>query len=370
MPGRRGTTRRAVGPVRARVVRQEHALERVVPLVDPPRATPAYPPVVPVQRAPGTAPDAYDDRSDGFYVYRLRRGAEEHTGVVGELAVEAFAEGRVRGHEAVHPDRLRALVDHYAAGGARTELVALLHPPATAVARATTLAQDGPPILRFTADDGWEQTVWSLPDAATSALAEALDRLPFYVADGHHRVAAGLRLWEEAGQPSGAAVMCAMYPFGHLRMSAFHRRVRGPVAADRLWQVLADTFEVCPVPGPTRGGTFDLYVDGSWYAVARAGRRAGGQAGDDALDAAILDREVLEPLLGADGRAARLEISPDVGDLSGPTTACDRDGGALFVLRPPSLDQLVALADRGEVMPPKTTYFAPKPCAGVFLHRA
>jgi uncharacterized protein (DUF1015 family) len=343
------------------VVRQECALERVVPLVDPPR--------VPAQRPPRTARDAYDDLADSFYVYRLRRGAEEHTGVVGELAVEAFAEGRVRGHEAVHPDRLRALVDHYAAGGERTGLVALLHPPATAVARATALAQDAQPVLRFTAEDGWEQTVWALPDAATSALAEALDLLPLYVADGHHRVAASLRRWEEDGRPSGVAVMCALYPFGNLRMSAFHRRVRGPVAADALWEVLGDAFDVRPVPGSTRAATFDLYLDGSWYVVARVGDRSGDRAGDHALDAAVLDREVLEPLLGAEGRAAGLEISPDVGDLTGLTTACDRDGGALFVLRPPSLDQLLALADRGEVMPPKTTYFAPKPYAGVFLQR-
>lgn len=364
VPGWRETTRRAVGPARARVVRQERALERVVPLADPSGAAASYPPVVPVQRTPVTAPDTYDDRPDGFYVYRLRRGAEAHTGVVGELAVESFAEHRVRGHEAVRPARVRALVDHYAAGGARTELVALLHPPARAVARATTLAEDAPPLLRFTTGDGWEQTVWSVPDAATAALAEALDRLPLYVADGHHRVAASLRLWEEQGRPPGAAVMCAMYPFGSLRMSAFHRRVRGPVPTDGLWEVLADGFEVRPVPGPARAGAFDLYLDGSWYAVTRPG----GVEGGDVLDVVVLHREVLEPLL-ADGPTARLEISADVGDLAGLTAACDRDGGALFVLRPPSLDQLVALADRAEVMPPKTTCFSPKPHAGIFLPR-
>ena len=82
---------------------------------------------------------------------------------------------------------------------------------------------------------------------------------------------------------------------------------------------------------------------------------------------ALLDHEVIEPLLGPEGSSDRVEAFVGSDDPSSLAAACDREGGALFWLRPPTLDQLVEVADRGEVMPPKTTYFAPKPHAGIFL---
>jgi hypothetical protein len=111
-----------------------------------------------------------------------------------------------------------------------------------------------------------------------------------------------------------------------------------------------------------RKGTFDLYVDHGWYAVTRGGSRPPGA---DGLDVAVVGREVLDPLLG--DAPGRVETAAATGDLAELVASCDRDGGALFVLRPPTLDQIVDVADRGEVMPPKTTCFAPKPYAGLFL---
>ena len=365
------TLRDAVRPIRARVVRQEHAVAHVTPLDElaGPGSAPSVPVSVPVQRMPGEVPDAYESRTPGLYVYRLRRGTEEHVSVVGDVAVEAFACDRVRGHEAVQPPRVRALVDHWAAGGPRTALVALLHPPLPAVDAATERVQEGSPLLRFTGSDGWEQTVWPVPEAEVATLSAALGGVRHYVADGHHRVAAS-RAWHDQGRAGGEAVMCAMYPFGSLRISAFHRRLRGPVRPEALLDVLAQAFEVgpaCEAPVPAAGGeaaTFTVYVAGRWYGVTRAGARPPGARG---LDVALLDREVIEPLLGPGGVGDRLEALVGRGGPTSLAAACDRDGGALFWLRPPTLDQLVEVADRGEVMPPKTTYFAPKPQAGIFL---
>jgi len=358
------TVRDAVRPVRARVVRQDHALAHVVPLDE--LVGPATPPV-PSQRVPGEVPEAYDARAPGLYVYRLRRGDEEHVAVVGDVGVEAFARDRVRGHEDVQSDRVRALVDHWARGGPRTALVALLHPPLPTVAGATARVQDADPLLRFTGADGWEQTVWPVPEAEVAGLTAALGCVRHYVADGHHRIAAS-RAWHDDGRPGGDAVMCAMYPFGSLRVSAFHRRLPGPVRADALLDALSQAFEVRPAreapAGDPADATFALYVGGRWYDAVHTGVRPPGALG---LDAALLDREVVEPLLGPEGRCDQVETFADHGDPSSMVEACDRDGGALFLLRPPTLDQLVEVADRGEVMPPKTTYFAPKPHAGIFL---
>lgn len=354
----------AVRPLRARVVRPEHAADHVAPMAE---VSPASGPALDARPAVFD-PDAYEESGPAFYVYRLRRGTEEHTGIVAEVGIEAFLDGGVRGHEAVQPARLEALVRHYAAGAVRTELVALLHRPVAEVATATAEALHGEPMLRFTDAAGWEQEVWPVPASATAVLAAELSRLVHYVADGHHRVAANLSLWRAAGQPDGTGVMCVLHPFGGLRISAFHRRVAGPVAASELLDRLSPAFAVHPLSTPDeRSGCFAVYVGGKWYDVTYGGARPPGARG---LDVSLLDDLVLEPMLGSpSGRAARVEIVPDVADLAGLVDACDRDGGALFAMRPPALEQLVEVADRGEVMPPKSTYFAPKPWAGVFLRQ-
>jgi uncharacterized protein (DUF1015 family) len=109
-------------------------------------------------------------------------------------------------------------------------------------------------------------------------------------------------------------------------------------------------------------GCFAVYVEGRWYDATFTGERPAGASG---TAVAILDELVLRPLVGDD--RSRIEIASALSPLLDLKAACDEDGGALFALRPPALDQLTEVADRGEVMPPKTTYFDPKPYAGIFL---
>ena len=310
-------------------------------------------------------PDAYVECPAALYLYRLQRGDDQHVGVVADVSAAAFVDGQVRGHEAVQPDRVEGLVDYIKVTGVRSELVALLHLPGPGGidAVAETLRSD--PVTRFTGPDGWEQTVWRVPDAAATMLSEELSQTVHYIADGHHRVAASLRVWEQAGRPSDAGLLCVIYPLDGLSLLAFHRRVTGPVDASELLTLLSDAFDVRGIAGPGEAiGSFALYLDGHWYDASYKGARPPGAAG---LDIALLNNAVLQPLLGTGTDAAsRLEIVrfPTETEL---TVACDEDGGALFVLRPPTLDQLTEVADRGEVMPPKTTYFDPKPYAGIFL---
>ena len=222
-------------------------------------------------------------------------------------------------------------------------------------------------MIRFTGPDGWEQTVWRVPGAVTEVLSDELSQAVHYIADGHHRVAASLRVWQLAGRPSGAGVMCVIYPLDG------PASVGLPSQGHRPGSRLRPARARCPTPSTSATsldpdeatGCFGLYVDGRWYDATYNGVRPAGAAG---LDIAILNDQVLEPLLGSGGHAAsRLEIVPALSSLDGARKACDQDGGAFFALRPPTLDQLTDVADRGEVMPPKTTYFDPKPYAGIFL---
>ena len=125
----------------------------------------------PTRRGPPATidPDAYDEWAPALYVYRLRRGDDEHVGVWATSVSEAFVDGQVRGHEAVQPERVEALVEHFSSVAVRSELVALLHRPGPAVEAALAESVGRRPLLRFTGPDGWEQTVWRVPATATDA---------------------------------------------------------------------------------------------------------------------------------------------------------------------------------------------------------
>jgi len=227
------------------------------------------------------------------------------------------------------------------------------------------------PILDFTIPGGLEQTVWRVVDGpAVERIADELSAAEHYIADGHHRVAAALEEWWLSGKPAGAGVLCVVQPMHGLHLSAFHRRVTGPLEPDALIAMLAADFEVREVPvAPTPTvGSFGLYVGRRWFVVTHHGGRGDGAAG---LDMAILESRVLHRLDHvAPGSSYDVEIVASQTSLSELTERCDADGGALFVLAPPPLETLTALADAGEVMPPKTTYFDPKPSAGIFLRPA
>ena len=315
-------------------------------------------------------PEAYDDAAVALYVYRQSRGDASYTGVVGDVAVQAVAEGRVRGHEAVHTQRVEALLWHHQTSQAPPALVVLLHRAGPVFSRMVEEVQQTPPLLDFAGPRGLQQTVWRLPEGpAVNALAEELAVADFYIADGHHRTTAALEEWRVAGKPVDAGLLAVIHPMDGLRLSSFHRRVSGPVRADGLVDLVSSDFEMQEVgrAQAPMSGTIGLYVDHRWFELTYQGRRPEGVAG---LDVTLLQTRVLDRLAGAATvRTPMIETIPATTSVDELTQRCDLDGGALFTLAPPSADALIAVADGGEVMPPKTTYFEPKPCAGIFLRR-
>jgi uncharacterized protein (DUF1015 family) len=313
---------------------------------------------------------AYDEIPDAMYVYRQTRANESYTGVVCDVSVQAVADGRVRGHEAVHQLRVDALVWHHTTTDTPPALVLLLHRAGPEFARAVAEAQETEPILDFAGPQGFRQTVWQLPDGPTTkALAAELAAADLYIADGHHRTAAALEEWRLADKPPEAGLLCVVHPMEGLSLSAFHRRVSGPIDADRLLALTGTGFEVREVPDPPlpEVGFMGLYVGSRWYAVRLATARPPGVAG---LDATILQTRVLDRLDPAPpGRVRTIDLVPANGPLGELVARCDVDRGALFTLAPPPAEALTEVADAGEVMPPKTTYFEPKPAAGIFLRR-
>ncbi|GJM55718.1 DUF1015 domain-containing protein [Coriobacteriaceae bacterium] len=343
-------------------------------------------------------------RQDGeptFYVYREQDGGRSQTGLVACVAVDDFVAGAVRRHENTRREKELGRVRHIRALSAQTGPVFLAYRAdaqgAGRVAAAVETVCAGEPLYDFTDAQGVRNTVWRVDDRhLRGELADAASEIPgAYIADGHHRAASAVRVAMERREGSGAmagrdapagseaasdTVMAVLFPADGLDLLSYNRVVadRAGLGAEELVDAVgAAGFEVAPVDAadaaPTEPGTFGMCCGGAWYRLtpspALAAETAAADAAD-ALDVAVLQDRVLGPVLGiADPRQdPRLDF---VGGNRG-TTELERlagEGGVAFVCHPTSMDELMAVADEGRLMPPKSTWFEPKLRSGLFFHR-
>ncbi|MDE0335685.1 MAG: DUF1015 family protein [Defluviicoccus sp.] len=301
-----------------------------------------------------------------LYVYRAEVDGRRQTGIAGAAPVEAYRDGRIRRHELTRPVKVMDRARQIEAVRAHTGPVMLSHRDDPAVAEAVAAVAVGPPALKAEID-GVRHSVWIADGDAGAALVEAargLDTL--YVADGHHRSEAATRV-------SGTRFLVVSFPESEMRILDYNRVVRdlGGRSPDEFLAALGGAFTVSPSESPVRPdrpGQFALYLDSRWYGLTLKAALAENDDPTAALDAEILSRTVLAPLLtiedvrndpridfvggsrGLDGLAARV----DSGEMA-----------AAFALYPVSLRQLFAVADAGGVMPPKSTWFEPKLADGL-----
>lgn len=310
-------------------------------------------------------PEAYEPMAQALYVYRQTtpRGdhTTAHTGIVCDIAPEAFLDGRVRGHESVQPQRVDGLARYLATAPQRVELVSTLHRAGPEVRSALALTPQLPPDRDFVGPDGSRHTVWRIPQGPQAdALCREMGASIHYIADGHHRVAATLQAWARSGQDSSRGVLCVAYPLDGLRLASIDRRVAGPVDPALVRGLLEASFTVRPVNDAHEALTTGIAVNlgRRWYVARYHGERPLGSPG---MDVSLLHDRVLDKL--PPGTLVEQTRAP----VEVLLAACDADGGVLFALPVPKVETLMALADASEVVPAKSTFFTPKPGSGIFL---
>jgi uncharacterized protein (DUF1015 family) len=306
-------------------------------------------------------PDAYEPTPPALYVYRQTTPHGEHTGIVCDITPEAFLDGRVRGHESVQPDRVDGLARYLATAPQRVELVSTLHRAGPHVRATLAGAIELSPARDVAGPDGSRHTVWRVPEGPqTEQLCRELGAATHYIADGHHRVAASLEVWARSRPALRRGVLCVAYPLGGLRLASFDRRVAGPVDSALVRDLLEANFDVRPAADAQEALASGIAVnlDRRWYVASYSGQRLPGARG---LDVSLLHDRVLDQLpAGTEVELARASIEVLL-------AACDADGGVLIALPAPELETLLAIADAGEVVPAKSTFFSPKPGSGIFL---
>ncbi|MEM7339482.1 MAG: DUF1015 family protein [Actinomycetota bacterium] len=330
------------------------------------------------------AAGAYDQQQESaLYLYRLQYDAHSQIGVAGLVPVDAFSDARIRHHEAIRPERAELLARHLLATGATSSPIALSYRADAVVDELVAAAATDAPIVDHE-QDGVTQHVWALRGAAAGELTAAIGDRPLYITDGHHRAAAAIQARElvRRGEPSAGPsqvsaldrAFAVLFPDDQLRVLAFHRLVRDSqrraadvLADDMARQGLAvrqDRSRVeAAAPGP---GEVGVYCRGHWFMVELAA--GASDRALDALDVERLERQVLEPVFEADPTdLSAVEYLPAVSGVDRFTERCDAADLVGLTMHRTTTAELFAVADQGDLMPPKSSYFAPKPRSGVFL---
>ena len=321
------------------------------------------------------------EASPSLYVYRLRMGEHEQTGVAACFSVDEYEADVIRKHERTRKDKEDDRTRHILDLRAQTGPVFLTYPASAAVDSAVARTTAGTPLFDFTAADGVRHTVWRVEAGIASELIAAFADIAFlYIADGHHRAASAMRARQtlrERGPASGEleadSFLAVAFPDDQTQVLPYHRVVTDLAghSPESFLDGLREHVEVTSgTDTPSGPGEVAMYLAGDWYSLGLVPAPA-GTAPADRLDVQLLHEQVLEPLL-AIGDPRTDERIGFVGGIRGPEALVERvDSGAAavaFAMTPVSVADLMRIADSGGIMPPKSTWFEPKLRDGLLTH--
>lgn len=316
------------------------------------------------------------DESDSYYLYGQKMGEHQQVGLVACFSVEEYDQGLIKKHEFTRPDKEKDRVDHIDATNCQSGMVFLAYRDTP---RLNALIQEGtrrPPEWKVTTEDGVVHTLWRIGDPdGIAAITHAAAELPAtYVADGHHRsAAASIVHRQREGHPGRHGwFLAGLFPASSLQILAYNRAVKDLAGhtPESLLAAIRAHFDVNPTttPVPPGRGVATMYLGGSWYRLKAREVPTDPVA---ALDVSMLQDRVLRPLLGIDNPRTdkRIDFIGGIRGWQELVRLVDSGSHAVaFHLHPTAMEQLLAVADAGEVMPPKSTWFEPKLRDAVAMH--
>jgi len=314
-----------------------------------------------------------------LYVYQQQMGSHRQRGLVAVCHVEDYDAEMIKKHEKTRKDKeddRTRLIDTI---GANTGPVFLTYRDEAAVTTLVEAKVKETPAHDFTAPDGIRHTVWRV--AGGEQWVKAFAHVPVtYIADGHHRAASAARVArlrrernpQHTGHEDYNWFLCVLFPASELKILPYNRIVpdlNGRTPATFLAEV-KDRFglvENAP-PSPAAVGQVSMYLRGKWYGLrCPAAPKADPVA---RLDVSVLQDQLLAPVLGIEDvrTSKRIDFIGGIRGTGALAKRVDADGGVAFSMYPVTLSQLMDIADAGQIMPPKSTWFEPKLRSGLFVH--
>jgi len=322
------------------------------------------------------------DAKPGYYVYRMTWRGRVSTGLAAVASLADYASNRIRRHEHTTPAKEDDRVRQIEAINAQTGPVMLGYPTAPQIDAMLARAASGAAAFDVTADEGVRHQLWVIGDDATvAALTGAVDALPaLYIADGHHRSAAAERVAKSRGDGAQGYFLTVMFPQNEMTILDYNRVIRdlGGLSPDAFLARLRQTYTVEASDQPVRpaaAGEVGMFLAGRWYRLTlnRDVAAKAAQSSDpvERLPITLLTRNIIEPIFGitdprTDKRIDFVGGGRGLGELQWLVSS-----GAFavaFALYPTQMSDLMAVADAGAIMPPKSTWFEPKLADGAISH--
>jgi uncharacterized protein (DUF1015 family) len=329
------------------------------------------------------------DKEPHYYIYAQTMSGRTQYGIVGCASVDDYLNGIIKKHELTRPDKEQDRMIHVRVNNANIEPVFFTYPAVDEIDEIVSkIVKKEKPEYDFIAEDGFGHHFWVIKDRKTNSRIEKLftEKVPFtYVADGHHRTAAAALVGKEkrennkahTGEEEYNYFLAVHFPDNQLRIIDYNRTIRdlNGLSEEEFLKRLEAGFVVkekgTEIFKPEKLHNFSMYLNVKWYSLTA---REGTYDDNDpigVLDVTILTSQILSPILDIQDlrRSKRIDF---VGGIRGLGELKKRvDGGDMrvaFALYPVSMKQLITIADSGNIMPPKTTWFEPKLRSGLVIH--
>lgn len=346
------------------------------------------------QKAAGTLREMIDEGSfekeekPCLYVYELTRNGHTQTGLVACVSVREYEEGKIKKHENTRAQKEEDRVRHIDACQAQTGPIFLAYRQREEIRILLQEVKKEKPLYDFLSEDDILHRVWSISN--TEKISQFVKAFSFvdslYIADGHHRAASAVRVanmrrkkegraYDTLSSPEYERFLAVLFPDQELTILDYNRWVQdlNGNTTEEFLQKVEERFTLQHLPAgkhPEKKGTFTMYLQGNWYLL----QKKEPQTETDLiaqLDVSLLQNELLAPVLGIKDPKTdpRISFVGGVRGLEELVRLSDENGGVSFALFPTSMDELLAVADAGKLMPPKSTWFEPKLRSGLFLHQ-
>ncbi len=324
------------------------------------------------------------DAEPNLYVYSLQMGEHVQVGIAGAASVQDYDSEIIKKHEKTRKDKEDDRTRHVVELRSHSGPVFFAYRDSKAIDETVKAVMARKPLFDFKGPHGVINKLWKAGKEESAKLSKLFDSgVPcFYIADGHHRAASASRAAshfrglnpQHTGNEDYNYFLAVAFPSSQLRILPYNRVVKDLNGLDKagFLKKLEESFKITPAasPSPSKSGTFCMYLDGKWsllepkFDVAKLDVVA-------RLDVSVLQDRVLAPLLGIDDPRTSKRVD-FVGGIRGTPELVklvdSKKAAVAFSMFPTTLDQLMAISDAGEIMPPKSTWFEPKLCDGLLCH--
>ena len=322
-----------------------------------------------------------EEESPSVYIYQMIEGKHVQVGLAACCSIDEYEQGRILRHERTCRDTETECLNYMLALSAHTWPVLLTYREVDEIDNLVDRELHGHPLYDFTASDGVRHTLWRAHQ--TDEIVKAFASVPFlYIADGHHRIACTVQLKDE--MQGGAAkeneefhyFLAALFPSNQMNILPYNRYVSdlGSMTDQEFLNTLGGSFEVMPSAGskPDEKDAIGMYLGGAWYTVRSNNHVGSCEKYSFAVHGPhLFSQNLLARVLGIEDQRVddRVEFIGGVDSVASIERHVDRKGGVGFTFSPVSVDELLTIAENGDIMPFKSTWFSPKLQSGLLIHR-